>query len=104
MCIYVLLSIRRRHTRCALGTGVQPCALPISPERQHQPAAETVIAVAFPTPVRLRAIGIDQQSRLDQQRLAEILERRLQPPAPVRGKSEPEGLGGRRAYDRKGLL
>src|SRR3546814_8262687 len=26
-------SSRRRHTRCALGTGVQTCALPISPLR-----------------------------------------------------------------------
>src|SRR3546814_4108861 len=26
-------SSRRRHTRCALGTGVQTCALPISPAR-----------------------------------------------------------------------
>src|SRR3546814_7958930 len=25
------MSSRRRHTRCALGTGVQTCALPISP-------------------------------------------------------------------------
>src|SRR3546814_6552857 len=28
----VLFSSRRRHTRCALVTGVQTCALPISPE------------------------------------------------------------------------
>src|SRR3546814_10073991 len=32
LCIYVLFffSSRRRHTRCALVTGVQTCALPIS--------------------------------------------------------------------------
>src|SRR3546814_3632099 len=33
MCIYLLFfffSSRRRHTRCALVTGVQTCALPIS--------------------------------------------------------------------------
>src|SRR3546814_19316263 len=32
MCVFVLLylSSRRRHTRCALVTGVQTCALPIS--------------------------------------------------------------------------
>src|SRR3546814_7680995 len=29
MCICVCLSSRRRHTICALGTGVQTCALPI---------------------------------------------------------------------------
>src|SRR3546814_5627461 len=28
-------SSRRRHTRCALVTGVQTCALPISAERDH---------------------------------------------------------------------
>src|SRR3546814_5101261 len=27
----LLFASRRRHTRCALGTGVQTCALPISP-------------------------------------------------------------------------
>src|SRR3546814_4400556 len=29
---YFFFSSRRRHTRCALVTGVQTCALPISPE------------------------------------------------------------------------
>src|SRR3546814_9194645 len=29
-CLYFFFSIRRRHTRCALVTGVQTCALPIS--------------------------------------------------------------------------
>src|SRR3546814_3933564 len=28
-CIFFFLSSRRRHTRCALVTGVQTCALPI---------------------------------------------------------------------------
>src|SRR3546814_8030667 len=31
ICILVFFSSRRRHTRCALVTGVQTCALPISP-------------------------------------------------------------------------
>src|SRR3546814_10408760 len=31
MFIILFFSIRRRHTRCALVTGVQTCALPISP-------------------------------------------------------------------------
>src|SRR3546814_8791459 len=30
MCGFLLFSSRRRHTRCALVTGVQTCALPIS--------------------------------------------------------------------------
>src|SRR3546814_21028948 len=29
MSVYFFFSSRRRHTRCALGTGVQTCALPI---------------------------------------------------------------------------
>src|SRR3546814_15718443 len=29
-CLFVFFSSRRRHTRCALVTGVQTCALPIS--------------------------------------------------------------------------
>src|SRR3546814_6473927 len=35
MCLYVgfVFSSRRRHTRCALVTGVQTCALPISARR-----------------------------------------------------------------------
>src|SRR3546814_4446041 len=36
--MYVILlffSSRRRHTRCALVTGVQTCALPISPQAQQ---------------------------------------------------------------------
>src|SRR3546814_4533771 len=39
-CFIVFFSSRRRHTRCALVTGVQTCALPICPQqqrrRQHQ--------------------------------------------------------------------
>src|SRR3546814_2595946 len=31
----VFFSSRRRHTRCALVTGVQTCALPISPSRDR---------------------------------------------------------------------
>src|SRR3546814_1452399 len=30
ICYFFFLSSRRRHTRCALVTGVQTCALPIS--------------------------------------------------------------------------
>src|SRR3546814_19187965 len=31
LCLFFFFSSRRRHTRCALVTGVQTCALPISP-------------------------------------------------------------------------
>src|SRR3546814_4196935 len=38
--IFFFFSSRRRHTRCALVTGVQTCALPISPE--PRPALDAV--------------------------------------------------------------
>src|SRR3546814_5246097 len=34
MCSFFFFSSRRRHTRCALVTGVQTCALPISRRRK----------------------------------------------------------------------
>src|SRR3546814_16724082 len=34
MCVFFFFSSRRRHTRCALVTGVQTCALPIYPNLQ----------------------------------------------------------------------
>src|SRR3546814_3344014 len=39
--VLFFVSSRRRHTRCALGTGVQTCALPISASATS-PAATTV--------------------------------------------------------------
>src|SRR3546814_9051388 len=38
-------SSRRRHTRCALVTGVQTCALPISPSELKQAAPAKVVTV-----------------------------------------------------------
>src|SRR3546814_1965586 len=35
--IFFFFSSRRRHTRCALVTGVQTCALPILEQRLHKP-------------------------------------------------------------------
>src|SRR3546814_18812452 len=36
--MYCFVSSRERHTRCALVTGVQTCALPISAPRHAQPS------------------------------------------------------------------
>src|SRR3546814_9047600 len=38
--VYFFFSSRRRHTRCALVTGVQTCALPISPGHTWQITAQ----------------------------------------------------------------
>src|SRR3546814_17829722 len=41
---YFFFSSRRRHTRCALVTGVQTCALPISPSTNQRKNAAAPIA------------------------------------------------------------
>src|SRR3546814_3423867 len=49
-CVFVFFfSSRRRHTRCALVTGVQTCALPIFPrECEHVAAAARAVLPALP--------------------------------------------------------
>src|SRR3546814_8174756 len=42
-CVLFFFSSRRRHTRCALVTGVQTCALPISALPPAPPTPTTVI-------------------------------------------------------------
>src|SRR3546814_9598480 len=55
ICFYFFFSSRRRHTRCALVTGVQTCALPIfvSPT---DPIAVSAIAKRVPIPKRMMHI------------------------------------------------
>src|SRR3546814_15306383 len=94
--MYVLLfffSSRRRHTRCALVTGVQTCALPIVPE-----AAFRIVTKKAPTEQQMRdlrlawrvakyvksnaivfagqgmtlGVGAGQMSRVDSARIASI--------------------------------
>src|SRR3546814_2372903 len=45
--IYFFFSSRRRHTRCALVTGVQTCALPISLIKADTPGSETLTEQDF---------------------------------------------------------
>src|SRR3546814_18218646 len=49
LCFFLcfFFSSRRRHTRCALVTGVQTCALPIFPKPLNEHAETAEIAVAF---------------------------------------------------------
>src|SRR3546814_14084819 len=42
LCVFFFFSSRRRHTRCALVTGVQTCALPISRLTEQQKTYEKV--------------------------------------------------------------
>src|SRR3546814_6840324 len=53
---FFFFSSRRRHTRCALVTGVQTCALPISRRRARHMAAVACHAVAT------RGDALDQRS------------------------------------------
>src|SRR3546814_1374189 len=52
VCIVFFFSSRRRHTRCALVTGVQTCALPIPLE--FQPGHKKALALLK----KLKAAGI----------------------------------------------
>src|SRR3546814_3956796 len=49
--LFFFFSSRRRHTRCALVTGVQTCALPISlgdrPEARYAAAREALAAMGY---------------------------------------------------------
>src|SRR3546814_2138638 len=47
LCVVFFFSSRRRHTRCALVTGVQTCALPILPTAPQMPALVGAAFLAF---------------------------------------------------------
>src|SRR3546814_6625996 len=49
VCVYLFFSSRRRHTRCALVTGVQTCALPISVIKEP-PICTTSLTFHWPKP------------------------------------------------------
>src|SRR3546814_9558493 len=55
-CVVVFLSSRRRHTRCALVTGVQTCALPISMAAPTPEAIETARRKVQQAKARLQAL------------------------------------------------
>src|SRR3546814_5067748 len=53
--VFLFFSSRRRHTRCALVTGVQTCALPISLLLRRRRGGEAGRGLRAPQPVRPRA-------------------------------------------------
>src|SRR3546814_1911156 len=64
MYVCVFVSSRRRHTRCALVTGVQTCALPIFLDKA--PGATALFSVAWiPDPERHAARAPDQRKTWD---------------------------------------
>src|SRR3546814_8126722 len=44
--IFFFFSSRRRHTRCALVTGVQTCALPILPDKEFRYLRTVIVTAA----------------------------------------------------------
>src|SRR3546814_2098075 len=54
VCCYFVFSSRRRHTRCALVTGVQTCALPIyDADVPPLPAVAAVVMEQVPQPLHV---------------------------------------------------
>src|SRR3546814_20797817 len=90
------LSSRRRHTRCALVTGVQTCALPIYPLARPgavgpRASGDAAARGVYPRPAR--AVGLDRHQ--DPRR----------PPRPAAGARDPESRRRRRAPpDRKSVV
>src|SRR3546814_9651397 len=54
VCFLLFFSSRRRHTRCALVTGVQTCALPISRDRSRLGSSRRTAATVPADPARTR--------------------------------------------------
>src|SRR3546814_9273373 len=64
VCIDVFFSSRRRHTRCALVTGVQTCALPISERRAYyQSNAQPNIGLGIVKTSTANALDVTRAAR-----------------------------------------
>src|SRR3546814_11024776 len=57
-------SSRRRHTRCALVTGVQTCALPISPVHRQESMSRFQAWVALDGQDYVSSAGLDLEQRI----------------------------------------
>src|SRR3546814_3258242 len=62
--MFFLFSSRRRHTRCALVTGVQTCALPISSPICHSTSRARAGASNAPSRKGVTKAGIDPENML----------------------------------------
>src|SRR3546814_8877092 len=77
--VVFFFSSRRRHTRCALVTGVQTCALPILlghlplGEANHGAAAEDDLGGIVLLPVLLIGAGAELALQIDQVALGAVL-------------------------------
>src|SRR3546814_9219835 len=55
LCVFFFFSSRRRHTRCALVTGVQTCALPISWAQGRKLMRDRMSEVALPMEIFVKS-------------------------------------------------
>src|SRR3546814_20801382 len=90
VCIVFFFSSRRRHTRCALVTGVQTCALPILQPRQRDKfktrRTELIrMGSVMPTPASGRGLG----GELAQHPRCFATAKSEAPPDQVRGRARP---------------
>src|SRR3546814_4660903 len=74
LCVVFLFSSRRRHTRCALVTGVQTCALPICTatgfDAMHVPDSSATFVGERPRTPAADAAEICIRQRIAQERAA----------------------------------
>src|SRR3546814_2314519 len=59
--LFFFFSSRRRHTSCALVTGVQTCALPILPDADHAPVAGVADVDDADVALDLAAAAVDRR-------------------------------------------
>src|SRR3546814_1891528 len=66
-CFFFFFSSRRRHTRCALVTGVHTCALPILAERHAETTASILREAGYSTSKieRVRQLILKKQLKTD---------------------------------------
>src|SRR3546814_18630171 len=102
-CVFVLcffFSSRRRHTRCALVTGVQTCALPIFLDKIHRDILNLVKkanGTSLIAEIRVMAIALQQEVNKAEGRVSKRSEeRRVGKDVSVR-----VDLGGRRIIKKK---
>src|SRR3546814_7534235 len=99
ICLSFFFSSRRRHTRCALVTGVQTCALPIFPLRE-------VLALDRLIKIALRMLGVlaGQPGRIVRTQVLDALHRlgvELHPVALAVGIDEAESVAAKAMLEPK---
>src|SRR3546814_5725693 len=71
--LYFFFSRRRRHTSCALVTGVQTCALPISACKSRRSTVSSLSALFRPTMMKTSLDHLPPQKQRELARVLEIL-------------------------------